>query len=123
MAEEPADAYDEPEDLEERSIGNHFLRKGSGDNKVISAAALDIPSYNNANDYAEALHHDGFAVIKNAIAAEDVPRIKAKIDELIASDSASGGLKQWGWKDGEQREDATYHEKHSTQWNSPELLP
>ncbi|NRA40292.1 MAG: phytanoyl-CoA dioxygenase family protein [Planctomycetes bacterium] len=99
--------YDQPDDLADRSAGNHFQRKATGKTTVLNAEAIDIPNYAGVEDYIEAIYRDGFAVIKNAIPRDKCARIMELMDNF-SEDQYSN----WGYgKDGVRREENTFLQK------------
>lgn len=95
-----------------RSPGNHFCRKSLGDTTITSAEPVTIPDYHNLDDYVEALYRDGFAVIRNAIPADQVEHVKAVMDEISRGKNKGDNYSSWGYdKNGERREDVRFLQK------------
>ena len=102
--------YDTATDTPIRSAGNHFTRKGYGNNVVTHAEPLEVPAYNSVEDYVEGLYRDGYVVIKNAIPRDKVEEVKSIMDQI---DNRRGEeYSSWGYsKDGERREDVRFLQK------------
>ncbi len=117
-------AYTETEQAPIRSLGNHFTRKGLGDNTVIHAKPLETPSYKDFDDYIESFYRDGFLVFKNAIPRDKVAEVR-EIMEGFNNGRKEGDYSSWGYgKNGERREDIKFLQKSGGgPCGHPALLP
>ncbi len=117
-------AYDVAAETPVRSIGNHFSRKGFGNNTVIDCPPLPMPAERTVDEHVAAIYQDGFTVIKNAIPRDQVPHVK----EIMASfknHRDGDGYSSWGYgKDGERREDIKFIQRSGGgPCGHPDLLP